>query len=62
MIQNVKISVLEYKMTYPNLNIELQKNDSDMYELGLTELAIKEFNRGMKVKRRYRASKKGDIC
>ncbi len=51
--------VIGFKMTYPRLNLELFKKDEVHYNLGVNSIAINEFNRGFKIKRLGKATKKG---
>ena len=46
-------------MTYEGLNLDCFKNDEIRYKLGVNSIAINEFNRGFKIKRLGKATKKG---
>ncbi len=51
--------VIGFKMTYEGLNLDCFKNDEIRYKLGVNSIAINEFNRGFKIKRLGKATKKG---
>lgn len=57
---NDSIQIMSFKKVYPRLDLKLFKDDEERYNLALNEIAIKEFNDGFfKVKRVYKATKKG---
>lgn len=53
------ITVTEMKMNFPSINLELKNNDFRKYELVVLMLDIIELERGFKVKRINKTTKKG---
>lgn len=53
------ISVTGYEKSWPVLSLSLFKNEPDKYKAMLGYVEIQEFNRGFKVKKVRKATKKG---
>lgn len=53
------ISVFEYQINYPNLNLETLKKCKPLFNYGMLHVYIKECKNGFKVKKVGKTSKKG---
>lgn len=53
------IEVLEYQIQYPTLNLNLKKEDKMMFDFGIIYAHSNQCDKGFKVKKIFKTSKKG---
>lgn len=53
------VTVMEFQIEYPNLNLKLKKKEENKFEYALIYLAIKECSKGFKIKRINKTTKEG---
>lgn len=55
----MKIKVLEFQKEYPSINLDLQKQSEEMYDLAIVWVYMSELGNGYMVSRRRKTYKKG---
>lgn len=53
------LSVVEYQIEYPTLNLKAQKDDEKMFDYGMLYCYTKECEKGFKVKKVGKTTRKG---